>query len=64
MTQEQFCYWIQGFVELSDGAMPSEMQWMTIVDHLKTVFNKVTPVRVPSLISTYLDNPALHTATC
>ena len=42
MTPEQFCYWLQGFVE-SDGDLPSERQWQSINDHLKTVFHKVTP---------------------
>lgn len=45
MTPEQFAYWLKGFTELNGGAMPTEVQWLSINDHLKTVFNKVTPVR-------------------
>lgn len=43
MTPEQFTYWIQGFVELNDGKMPTPEQWQSIQDHLKTVFRKITP---------------------
>lgn len=42
MTSEQFAYWLQGFVELS-GQIPTEAQWGSIKEHLKTVFEKVTP---------------------
>ncbi|HCE8553420.1 TPA: hypothetical protein NHR88_003877 [Pseudomonas aeruginosa] len=42
MTPEQFAYWLQGFVELN-GALPNETQWLQIKDHLKIVFEKVTP---------------------
>ena len=48
MTPEQFCYWLQGFVE-SDGDLPSERQWKSINAHLQTVFKKVTPQAGPSL---------------
>ena len=41
MTSEQFAYWLQGFVELG-GQIPTEAQWDSIKDHLKTVFEKVT----------------------
>lgn len=43
MNAEQFAYWLQGFAELNNGALPNETQWRSINDHLKTVFNKVTP---------------------
>lgn len=46
MTPEQFCYWLQGFFELScpiDGLSPTQIA--AIRDHLNTVFNKVTPDR-------------------
>lgn len=42
MTPEQFAYWLQGFVELN-GATPNETQWLQIKDHLKVVFEKLTP---------------------
>ena len=37
-----FCYWLQGFAEMTEGA-PSEKQWALIKEHLATVFNKKTP---------------------
>lgn len=43
MTPEQFCYWLQGFCELNHGRMPDAPQWLSITEHLATVFNKVTP---------------------
>jgi hypothetical protein len=42
MTTEQFCYWLQGFVELR-GSTPTPGEWDVIKDHLATVFKKVTP---------------------
>lgn len=43
MSPEQFTYWLQGFIELNSGKMPTEAQWKSIVEHLTTVFVKVTP---------------------
>lgn len=48
MTPESFVYWLQGFVELNDGEMPTQAQWKSIVEHLSTIFNKVTPKYDPS----------------
>lgn len=45
MNAEKFSYWLQGFVELTDGQHPTERQWAIIKDHLQLVFTKVTPVR-------------------
>ena len=45
MTPEQFCYWLQGYMELADNEGMTEKQVKTISDHLNTVFNKVTPDR-------------------
>lgn len=43
MTAEQFAYWLQGFVELNGGKLPSAAQWKSIKEHLGEVFAKVTP---------------------
>lgn len=43
MTPEQFCYWLQGFVELSGDIPPTAEQWKSIREHIQTVFKKVTP---------------------
>lgn len=45
MTPEQFCYWLQGFIEMNPNAMVTGTQWVIIKDHLKLVFNKQTPHR-------------------
>jgi hypothetical protein len=42
MTPEQFCYWLQGFAELSPES-PTPEQWKAIREHIATVFTKVTP---------------------
>lgn len=51
MTPEQFAYWLQGYAEIS-GKQPTESEWQVIKDHLQTVFNKVTPVRLDELAVT------------
>lgn len=43
MSPENFTYWLNGFVELNGGKIPTEEQWKSIVEHLSTVFHKVTP---------------------
>lgn len=43
MNPEQFAYWLQGYVELNGGKMPTEAQWKSIKEHLAEVFVKVTP---------------------
>jgi hypothetical protein len=43
MTPEQFAYWLQGFVELTETRQFSEQQTQIIKDHLKLVFDKRTP---------------------
>ena len=49
MTPENFCYWLQGWLELNttvdhrDGATPETLKM--IKDHLDLVFKKVTPDR-------------------
>ena len=45
MTEQQFCYWLWGFVELMESENPSPRQWQAITDHLNQVFDKKTPDR-------------------
>lgn len=45
MTPEQFCYWLNGYFEVSELNSLTTAQVQIIKDHLKTVFNKVTPDR-------------------
>lgn len=42
MTPQEFCYWLQGFAELTADA-PTPEQWSAIKDHLQLTFVKVTP---------------------
>ena len=43
MSPENFAYWLQGFVELTQGQTPNPAQWKSIQEHLCEVFKKVTP---------------------
>lgn len=47
MNELQFCYWLQGYFELTDSGQPLSAQQVQIIkDHLELVFKKVTPDRV------------------
>jgi hypothetical protein len=41
MTTENFCYWMQGFAELT-STPPTQEQWDLIKEHLSLVFEKQT----------------------
>lgn len=43
MTPIDFCYWLQGWVEMEGGKKPNLQQWKMITEHLGLVFQKVTP---------------------
>lgn len=43
MTAENFCYFLQGYFELYGPKTIDEKETRIIWDHLKLVFNKVTP---------------------
>lgn len=45
MDALQFCYWLQGYFEISYIPDLTRDQVEVIKDHLKLVFNKVTPDR-------------------
>lgn len=54
MATNDFAFWLQGFVELNGGKMPTPEQWQMIVEHLATVFNKVTPpLKMPGSVIPY-----------
>jgi len=42
MEPKDFCYWLQGFTELSGSHQPTIAQWEMICEHLQLVFTKVT----------------------
>ena len=49
MTYEQFCYWLQGRVELAKGN-PTDEEWSTIRKELSLTVSKVNgPGGAPSL---------------
>lgn len=54
MTPENFCYFLQGFVELN-GNPPTPEQWQSIKEHLQLVMNKVTPP-VRNVNDIYIDH--------
>jgi len=43
MTPQDFTYWLQGFMEISDPKSLDEKQTQIIKDHLALVFKKETP---------------------
>lgn len=43
MTPQDFTYWLQGFVEMTEADTISDVQWKMIKDHLKLTVNKQTP---------------------
>lgn len=45
MTPENFCYWLQGFVEIGEPVTLNKQQLQVLKDHLKLVFDKKTPDR-------------------
>ena len=46
MSPENFCYWLQGMIELREGNDGLTIRQVQIIqDHLGLVFNKVTPDR-------------------
>jgi hypothetical protein len=47
MTAEQFVYWLQGFLEITDPDRISPRETRIIKDHLKLVFDKQIPDRQP-----------------
>lgn len=50
MTPQEFCYWLQGFFELSESNGMSPKQVEIVKEHLRLVFTKVTgnvPVAKP-----------------
>lgn len=43
MTERDFIYWLQGFLELSNASSMTPEQIKMIKDHLALVMNKATP---------------------
>ena len=43
MNEREFCYWLQGYFELTRTKTLTLAQIQIIKDHLNLVFNKITP---------------------
>ena len=62
MTAEQFCYWLQGRVELQPDTVPSDAEWKMIGAQLQTVFVKVTPNAQVQTIWQHTSHPSAAAA--
>lgn len=49
MTTENFCYWLQGILELGNINKLNESQTKMIKDHLALVFSNKTGMQFPKL---------------
>lgn len=62
MTEREFCYWLQGFMEMADPKGLSEQQIQMIKQHLALVFTNVTgTITITTPSSTSVPYP-LHSA--
>lgn len=49
MSERDFIYWLQGFLELSEVKAMDEKQVQIVKDHLKLVMFKTTPDRTQQI---------------
>lgn len=61
MTERDFFYWLQGYLELSDGQTLNEKQIKIIKDHIKLVAIKVTPNNTLTTIGHGITYTPTHT---
>jgi hypothetical protein len=52
MTSENFCYWLQGYIELSNCKSLTPEQVQMISDHLQLVFKKETKIEGYQIVPT------------
>jgi hypothetical protein len=57
MTPEQFVYWLQGCLEITDPKNLGEKEIQIIKDHIALVLKKETPTRLSSPL---LDQPVVR----
>jgi hypothetical protein len=57
MTPQDFTYWLQGFVEVTNAESISDTQWRMIKEHLALTTKKVTHTSIssPTDLSKWLD---------
>lgn len=51
MSPENFSYWLNGYLELSNSDSLTSQQVKIIKEHLALVFNKVTPSHFQGVLS-------------
>ncbi len=49
MKETNFCYWLQGYFELTENKSMTEKQVKVIKEHLALVMNKTTLLSVDSI---------------
>lgn len=47
MNPQDFCHYLLGVTEMTPTLPPTPEQWRAVTTRLDSVFNKVTPNRVP-----------------
>lgn len=66
MTPEQFCYWLQGFFEMTGAASLTPQQVLTLRKHLNLVFEDRTGLGTfgmqPDDSPGYVNNPGVECA--
>lgn len=67
MNPQDFCYWLQGFFELTEPRNLTEREVTIIKQHLDLVFNKVTPT-IPTInahsVNTNVERDHLNFIMC
>jgi len=54
MKPENFCYWLQGYVEIcGDMDAPTESEWKIMIEHLRIV-DKLKDIESPNVLSSLL----------
>jgi hypothetical protein len=44
MKARDFCYWLQGYVEIrSNATLPDDREWQIILDHLQEAHKELVP---------------------
>lgn len=56
MQPLEFCFWLQGMFEIGNPTTLDANQVSVIKDHLKLVFNKVTPERSAPVLKDVMDS--------
>jgi hypothetical protein len=65
MNAESFCYWLQGYFELTDSNKPFSSEQMDVVkEHLQLVFSKQTVKCVNTNITEAWPTQRVSNVTC